>query len=238
MHAFLEQEAERHVVVGLAALPVTSHAFSQKSTERLGSKVGGVILGLLPHTVVFRRLRDEPLTQRESCLFYFRYLKPPGTSRIQAPEHHQEILRRIYAEFRIPVEFRPPEPTHSASRLEVHTNSALGVGEIVIRQIGKETAVEVRQARRDLCDLAGVAMVYLQLPIDQPGAAELCRLAEQEGFFFSALCPGFAEGGDVLRLQYLNTKMDLALLRVASSWAQEMVAYVVKERARVERLSS
>ena len=233
MHAFLEKEALRHGVVGLAALPVTGHVFSQKATDKLGSKVCGLLLGLLPRTVVFRKLRDEPLPQRESCLFYFKYLKTPGMSRIYAPERHHEILRGIYDHLGISVEFRQPGLVEGASLLEVHANSALGVGEIVIQQIGAETAAEVRQARRDLCDLAGAAVIYLQIPLSQPGAPKLCRSIEREGFFFSALCPGFAEDGDALRLQYLNTQIDFSLLQLNHSWAREILRYVEQERSRI-----
>lgn len=238
MLGFLEQEANTDGVAGLAAAAVTSHVFSQKSTENLGWKVCGLLLGLLPQTLVFRKLRDEPLLQRESCLLYFKYVKPPETGRIYAPAHHRELLQTIYGQLGIPMAFQAPGAINGVGHLEVKANSALGVGEILVRQIGTDTAAEVRQARRDLCDLAGAAVVYLQLPLSQPGAPEICRLAEQEGFFFSALCPGFAEEGDALRLQYLNTNMDLTQVRAASPWAQEMVAYVAAERARVERFSS
>jgi hypothetical protein len=233
MHAFLEQEALKLGVVGLAAFSVTGHVFSQKSAESLGSKVCGLLLGLLPHTVVFRKLRDEPLPQRESCLSYFKYLKPPGMSRIYGPERHHEILRRIYGQLEIPVDFKQPGPIDGGSLIEVHANSALGIGEIFVQQIGAETAAEVRQARRDLCDLAGAAAIYLQIPLSQSGASELCHLVEQEGFFFSALCPGFAEDGDGLRLQYLNTQIDTSRIQVNHSWARELLWYVEQERARV-----
>lgn len=233
MHAFLEREALTHGVVGLASLPVTSHVFSQKSTEKLGSKFCGLLLGLLPQTVVFRRLRDKPLPQRESCLFCFKYLKPRNTSRVCAPERHHAMIGRIYDQLEIPFEFKQPGPIDGASLLEVSANSALGVGEIVVQRIGAETAAEVRQARRDLCELVGTPAIYLQIPLSQPGAAELCRLTEGDGFFFSALCPGFAEDGDALRLQYLNTPIDCSLLQINNPWAREILRYVEQERGRV-----
>ncbi len=235
MHTFLELEALKQDVAGLNILPVTSHLHSQKIAGNLGARVCGLVLGLLPHTVVFRKLHDEPLPQRESCLFYFKYLKPPGASRIYPPEHHQQIIRRIYQHLEIPVTFAKPSRPSGSGLLEVHYVSALGVGEILIKQIGAETPVEVRQARRDLCQLSGAAVIYLQLPLALPGAAELCRQAEREGFFFSALCPGLVEDGDALRLQYLNTKIDPSLLQIADPMAGEVLEYVAQERMRVSR---
>jgi hypothetical protein len=238
MHTFLEEEGLKQSLVGLALFPVTNHVHSQKTAENLGSKACGMALGLLPRTLVFKKLREEPLRQRESCLFHFKYLKPPGLSRIYAPEHHQEILRRIYRHLEIPVEFLQSKSLYGPGLLEVHYDSALGVGEILIKQIGEETGAEVRQARRDLCELARAAVVHLQIPLNQPGAPELFRLAEREGFFFSAVCPGFAEGSDAQRLQYLNTEIDTSLLKVTGSWAREILQYVERERTRVSRLAT
>jgi len=101
----------------------------------------------------------------------------------------------------VPLEFRRPGPAEGMSLLEIHAHSALGAGEMVTQRIGTETAAQIRQARRDLCQIAKSEVVYLQFPLSQPGAAEFCRPAEREGFFFSALYPSSAEEGDALRLQ-------------------------------------
>ena len=235
MHAFLEEEALKQGVAGLAVLPVTSHMRSQHTAGHIGARVCGLVLGLLPHTVLFKKLRNEPLAQRESCLFYFKYLKTPEVSRIYAPEHHKRIIRKIYEHLEVPVAFARAAPPTGSGLLEVRYASALGVGEILVKQIGADTSVAVRQARRDLCELAGADAIYLQLPLAQPGAPELCLEAERDGFFFSALCPRFAEDGDALRLQYVNTKINTSMLQIAGPLAGEILHYVAQEGARVRR---
>jgi len=233
MHLFLEQEGLREGVKGLAIFPVTSHTSSQKVAEHLHARACGLVLGLLPSGVVFRRLVERPLSQRESCLFYFKYLKPPEMSRIYPPDHHRDILRKIYRHLGVPVEFMEPALPAGSGCLEVQFHAALGIGEILVQRIGVETSVEVRRARKDLVKLAAAASIYLLIPLNQPGAPELCRQAEGEGFFFSALCPGFAKDGDALRLQFLNTPIDLSLLQVSGSFPREIHQYVMEEREGV-----
>jgi anti-sigma regulatory factor (Ser/Thr protein kinase) len=235
MHAFLEEEALKQGLAGLSLMPVTSHMHSQKIAENLGFRVCGLALGLLPPTLTFKKLHDVPLRQRESCLVYFKTLAPPMTREIYAPDRHREILRQLYTDLGIPVTFLKPARARGGGRLEVNFNAALGLGEILIRQIGAETPAALQQARRDLTVLSGTTVISLQIPLSQPGAPEIYTFAESEGFLFSALCPGFMESGDTLRLQCLSTEIDLSLLQVFSSKAKEMLQYLDQERRRVGR---
>ena len=99
--------------------------------------------------------------------------------------------------------------------------------------MGADTAAEVRRARQDLCETAAAEVVYLELPLAQPGTPALCVAAEADGFFFSSLAPRFAPDGDALRLQFLNCPLDTDRLQIASPLGQELLAYVAAERARV-----
>jgi hypothetical protein len=78
-------------------------------------------------------------------------------------------------------------------------------------------------------------VVYLELPLADPGTPALCAAAEGMGFFFSGVGVNFAPTSDVLRLQYLNCELDIGLLQVAGALAHELVAYVAAERQRVAR---
>jgi hypothetical protein len=110
-----------------------------------------------------------------------------------------------------------------------------GAGVIRVRRVGADTAAEVRRARQDLCDTAGAEVVYLELPLAQSGTPAVCAAAEADGFFFSGLGPRFAPDGDALRLQFLNTDLDLSRQQIASPFGRELLDYVAAERARVGR---
>jgi hypothetical protein len=107
-------------------------------------------------------------------------------------------------------------------------------GVIRVRRVAADTAADVRRARQDLCETAGAEVVYLELPLAQPGTPALCEAAEADGFFFSGLGPRFAPDGDALRLQFLNTDLDFSRLQIASPFGRELLDYVAAERARVK----
>jgi anti-sigma regulatory factor (Ser/Thr protein kinase) len=235
MRAFLEEEGRKLGLVGIYSQPVTNHVYSQRVNEDFGSHVCGVSLGLAPRAVTFKKIHSEPLPQRETLLLYFKYLGQPATAVVHAPAHHRAMLERIYARLSAPVDFRVPEATSGPGRVAVSFQPSYGLGIIRVGRVGVDTSAEMRRARRDLCEIAAAEVVYLELPLAQPGTPDLCLAAEAEGFFFSGLGPSFAPDGDVLRLQYLNVELDLTRLQVASPFGRELVAYVAGERERVGR---
>ena len=103
----------------------------------------------------------------------------------------------------------------------------------MVARPGSESAAEIRQAQRDLRDLAGAEAIYLELPLARPETPALCRAAEGAGFFFAGLGPQFAPDGDVLRLQFLNIGLDTGQLHLLDPFTQEMLVYIDNERARV-----
>jgi anti-sigma regulatory factor (Ser/Thr protein kinase) len=236
MIRFLEEESRKLGLLGFWAEPVTSHVFSQRALEDFDFGICGATLGLMPRSVRFRKIRTEPLPQRESCLLYFRHLVSPPTAAVYAPAHHRAMLERIYAELEMLVEFLEPEPADGPGRVMVHFHRGLGVGSIRVQRVGADVPTEIHQMRRDLCEIAGAQMVYLELPLAQAGTPDVCRAAEEEGFFFSGLGPRFAPDGDVLRLQYLNAPLDPTQIQVVSPFGQELLAYTSQEWDRVTQL--
>jgi len=67
------------------------------------------------------------------------------------------------------------------------------------------------------------------------GAAEVCRAAEEDGFFFSGLGPAFAADGDALLMQFLAEDLDLSLIQIENPFAKELLTYVGRERERVQK---
>jgi hypothetical protein len=235
MHTFLEDEARRLGLVGIFGQPVTSHPFSQHVEEGFGAHVCGVSLGLAPRSLTFKGIRSEPSAQRESLLLYFKYLGAPPTAAVYAPEAHRPMLERLYATLQAPADFRAPAPPEGSGEVVVSMLHNFGAGTIRVRRVGADTVAEVRRARRDLCETAAAEVVYLELPLAQAGTPALCAAAEADGFFFSGLAPRFAPDGDALRLQYLNTELDVSRLQIASPFGRELLDYVAAERARVAR---
>jgi len=233
LRAFAEGEARAMGLQGLVGYPVTTHPFSQRMDEAVGSRLCGVVLGQLPRSTTFKGITTEPSPQRVSTLLYFKYMSAPSPTIVHVPAHHRAMAERLYANLGVPVEFRTPGTATGAGRLVVSLDRQWGYGEVFVQALGADTMTEIRRARADLCAVAETEVVYLYLPLAEPGTPELCARAETEGFFFSGIGPRFATDGDALCLQYVGGELDPRLLQIATPLGKELLDYVTAERARV-----
>jgi hypothetical protein len=233
LRALAEEEARGIGLQGLVGYPVTTHVFSQRMDEAIGAHLCGVVLGQLPRSTTFKGITTEAATQRVSTMLYFKHLRAPGPAIVYAPAHHRTMIKRIYANLGVATEFGTPAPATGGGRLIVGLDRSWGFGEIYVETVGVDTAAEIRRARADLCTVAEVEVVYLYLPLAQPGTPELCVRAEAEGFFFSGIGPRFLKDGDALCLQYVGGELDTRLLQVATPFGSELLDFVTAERARV-----
>jgi hypothetical protein len=230
LRGVLEEEAHRLGLTGLFGQAVTNHVFTQQVWERYGLCVCGLSLGAAPRS--FHNM-PESLPQRMSLLLGFKYLHPPSLVVLHAPARHRTICARIFEQFRLRVEFREAKPADEPGQLSMDYFPKLKEALIRVRRVGKETAAEVRRTRRSLCETKAVEAIFLELPLAQAGTPELCSSLEQDGFSFSGIGPCFAADGEVLRLQLLTVKLDIALLQLHCPFARDLAAYVAKERERV-----
>jgi len=235
----LQEEILRLGLTGLFGEAVTIHTFTQEASEGRGFKVAA--LKLMDWQAKFKRVESlhpgmapETAPQRESVVLYFKYLEPPGLVRVCAPSRHRGMLSRIYANLGVVVEFVEPSVPSGFGKLEVRYDKGTDVGTIQVNRIGSDTIPEIYQGLQDLKQIAGAAVIGLDLPLAQGGTPNLCDLAEVQGFFFSGVLPQFAPDGDFLHLQYLNNEPDLERIRLFSPFAQELLGYILKERERVQ----
>jgi hypothetical protein len=231
----LDDAARARGLRSLCGQPVTSHTASQRAEDHRGSHFCGVSLAYSPSGNVFKALRPTPGAQRESLLLWSRYLTPPAAVTVHAPRHHRPILERLYGALGSAADWQPGQTSHGRGEIRVVLRRAWGFGEIEVQRVGADSAAEVRRALRDLCDTAGAEVVFLSLPLTDPGTPHLTAAAEAIGFFFSGLGIDFQPAGDVLRLQYLNCPCDCARLQIYSPLARELLAYVEAERQRVQQ---
>jgi hypothetical protein len=229
MRVVLEGEARRLGLRGIFGRTVTNHVYSQMAVERFGERPCGVSLGRTPRT--FRNMR-EPLPQRLSAVFYFKYLGRPEGAPVYLPPRHQEICRRIYSQFDGGPDLGEPGRPGGEGELRVECHPELQRGVIQVGRVGQETEGAVGRARRELCRDGRAEVVYLELPLGQPGSPAVCEAAEADGFFFSGVAPLYLEGGDALRLQYLDVELDASLVQIESPFGRELLAYVEGERRR------
>ena len=232
----LQDEVRRLGLVGLFAEAVTIHTISQEASDSRGLHVTGLkLLDWQAHFKKLKGLESKAGTQRESMVYYFKYLAPPARTRVCAPSRHREMLAGIYENLGVPWESLEPSGSLGHGEVTVHYDRETGAGTIQVNRIGIDTLPEIEQAQRDLCEMAGAAVVGLNLPLAQGTTPYLADAAEAFGFFFSGVLPHSAPDGDCLRLQYLNAELNRERLHLASPFARELLAYVLKDKERVEQ---
>jgi anti-sigma regulatory factor (Ser/Thr protein kinase) len=240
MGDFLELELKQLGVLGTYGLAVTTHTISQKASEDRGMRPCGIEPGL-GMEYNFKGIspaagdstespgKGKKKSQRESLVFYFKYLVPSPPAIAHAPARHLDILSRTYEELRIPVEFRQAQPAAGHGRVIISFMREERLGEIHVEKIGSDSSAEVRRGRRDLCEIGGAEVVFLDLPLAQPGTPDICAAAEEDGFIYCGIKPHFAPDGDYLRMVYLNVDLDLDRIQLFSPFAEQLLAYIRKE---------
>jgi hypothetical protein len=164
-----------------------------------------------------------------------KFLVPPEAAVVCAPQHHQRIIERLYDFIGRPVGFESLPPPPGPGETAIVFNRAWGIADIQVRRLGTDTAADVSRRLRDLLEIGHAQVVYLELPLDQGGIDDICRIAEREGFIFAGLSPSSVNDGESLFLQYLNAEIDMSYLRVATSMGKELFDYVAGERQRLQR---
>ncbi len=230
MRSVLEEEARQEHLTGVFGNTVTHHVFSQKTEERFGAHPIAILLGASPAEAH----RDaHGLSQRVSLLTYFKFVADAGETAVHAPAHHRDAIERIYRRVGRRVNFRDPAPARGAGKLESSCDAKIGRGQIRIANPGIDSIAQL-EAERDRL-LSECAVVYLNIPLGNPAAEQLCIEAERLGFFFSGLDLRPASEGDYLRLQFLPSPIDLSLVQTDGEPARELASYVAAERERIAR---
>jgi hypothetical protein len=228
----LREEGKHLGLTGLVSYAVTNHPFTQRAEDHFGSRPCGVALGLWPRS--FHNM-PEALTQRMSFVIYFDYLTPAAHV-VHAASPHREMISRIYQQYGISHELCDVAQRVETGDVVIEHEPEVQTGTIRVRRAGADTAAALRQACEQLCDGCGAKAITLELPLSQPEIAEVCRAAEEVGFFFSGLGPAFAADGDALLMQFLTEDLDLSLIEIENPFAKDLLAYVGAERERVQKM--
>jgi len=228
----LTENAKEIGLLGIALNPVTSHAASQRQVMDLGAKPCGLELAACPPRLFKAMGLDNAVTQRESYLHCFLYLKPPAAAVVHVPARHQEMAGRIYAQFDRSLTLASPGEGAGLGDYKVSFDRGLLKGSIRIVRAEARQWPEILRAAIDLLDIAGAEAVSLDLPLAQSATPLLCERAEAEGFFFVGIWPHGAPDGDMLRLMRLSVPLDLEQVRIRPGFGRALLDYVKAEMTR------
>lgn len=223
-------------VVGMYSEAVAVHPYSQKGNLSLGAHETGILLAHIPLTMAFKQIGDGTAqATRQACVLFYLPVGAAPARTVYLPPAHEAMLHRIYPRLGLNRNLQAlpsQEPTVPAtrSRLDWHVNLEAGVASLRIAAAGDNLVPLVHQRLREFCEHR-VDVIYLDVPLSDPAAVARFDALEHLGFFFGGLVPELS-GGDVLRLQYLNTEApDPTQVQLASDFSKAMLDYVLRAQA-------
>jgi hypothetical protein len=184
------------------SLEVTEHQLTQRLSQKMGFIIAGVYLGYVPGWQ--RRLRTRPgqrtpgaSTEHNRNLRRtmtvsvrpFRTKTPLQT--VTVPDRFEALVREIYKDFRLAVEYVPATPPPATGKLRSRVDFMRGIASIVVEETGSDTPDAVvdllRHYRNGFIDL-----IHVVLPLAGDINSVVERLVEA-GCGFGALLPQYGE---------------------------------------------
>ncbi len=208
---------------GVFVNAVTSHIYSQKSAAKMGFNTTCLLLFAVKD-LCFQEIREGG-AERESLIHAFLPLEKRPQAKLYPPKHHRGMIEKIYqglGEEHVYEECAVSIPLETL----LHARAdRYATGHIRVHEYGKNAALDVRHALRDLCQQR-VEVIYLYLPLEDPSTAVLVSAFEVIGFFFAGVWP-MAGTKDLLVLQFLLTKTPpYSALQLNSELSKELADYV------------
>ncbi len=233
MRTKLEKYAKEMQFEGIVSQPVTTHVYSQKANVRFLSLPCGFSFGLVPKKLSFRQI-NQSLSQRESCLTYFKLFKKRNRE-VYLPKRHEEFIRRIYKDMKIDFshKFSDKKITEAKGEVKSIYYSSWGFGVITINQLGIFNIQEVKLAIQNLLFSMKSEVIFLYLPLESGNIEHLVEFVEKEKFFITGLIPSFLENKDAIRFEFLNGIIDDSKINIFEEKAKEVFRYVLNEKKAV-----
>jgi len=168
-------------------------------------------------------LNDFP--QRVTPIVYLRCFSQTPRRTVFVPEHHREIAARIFAQLGREVEFGEESGFDATGEVVFAFDEFHRVGMIMVVRPGAESCKQVLTAYQALIQKSRADAVFVDIFVDQGGAAQIFAELERSGFFFSGVQPHVKFDRDLLRLQIQHTPIDLGLIQTANDIGRELLAY-------------
>ncbi len=232
MRKKLEELAANMRLKGIFSQPVTSHTGTQKINEEFGSKACGVSFGLVPKEFNYKKMEIKPLSERESCILYFKPLVYEKRL-VYLPKKHSAIIEKIYDN----LDFETETPSNlfydNESLIDSKYSASWGFGTINVFNVGKNLSKEIKSAFNRLRLSTQAEVVFLNIPLNDAPLDEHIDKIEELGFFFCGVAPYILDGKDAVRFEYLNTLIDTNRIKVYGDFAKELFNYSVSMMKKV-----
>jgi len=226
---YLFKVQKKRELRGLYAYAVTNHIFTQKSMIKFEINDCGLLLATSPASWKFKGISEDS-TQRISVLLGFKYMMPPVRHNLYAPEHHKEMISKLYLNLGVSHDFIVPsadsfEFDRPAATIYSGANDLEGCAEIFVASYGADVKHQTRKILQGFC-LQQISSVNLFLKLKDPLTYWLTGEFEKLGFFFAGILPE-SRIGESLVLQYLNNvNLDYSKILLVTDLAKELLVYI------------
>lgn len=226
---YLFSVPKKRELSGVYAYAVTNHIFTQKSTVKFQIKDCGMLLATSPASWKFKGISDDT-SQRISVALSFKYMTPPAVYDIYAPEHHLEMIKKLYSNVGADHNFVKSETPEMQFEKEnavisAAANDLEGCAEIFVLDYGADIVRLMRKELKGYCN-QNIPAINLFIKLTDPLTYHLTAEFEKLGFFFAGILPE-SRIGDALILQYLNNvDLDYGKIQLVTDVAKELLSYI------------
>ncbi len=226
---YLFQVPKKRELRGIYAYAVTNHIFTQKSMIKFQINDCGILLATSPASWKFKGISGEG-SQRISVALGFKYMMPPVSYNLFVPEHHKEMVSKLYQNLGATHSYIVPssdslEYDSPVAVINSGVNELEGCAEIFIASYGTDVRQQLRKILQGFC-VQHPAAINLFLKLKDPLTFWLTAEFEKMGFFFAGILPE-SSIGDALVLQYLNNvSLDYDKILLVSDVAKELLTYI------------
>lgn len=223
MRAAVEEAGRALGLLGVWSQPTAMHPLSQRMNLAFGSVPSAIHLGLLPEGTTLRggvagEAKDHRQGGRRSTFLYWHPLGAEPPLAAHAPREFIDLLEALYAARRRPVSFQAaggPRPTASGDPLHSRYSTALGAAWVTAHRIEPGTTSGIVVAVEALEAGAGAGVVFIDLPLDDPGTPAVAESLVEHGCTLAGVAPrviprpGDLRAEDALRLAHHPVPPDL-----------------------------
>ena len=241
--------AEQMGIAGYWAACVSNHPFSQDEVISSGGGETGLLINGQPGDVQMAGLNNVSGIRHSLLPFYIPVQSnlQPGMQQKQLsdqklnvylPSYHHAFftslmvplnLYRIVSSTAIAVKAKK---TSQLTTVIAHQGAP---AHLRIAVLGDDLVQQVVNAVEKLHPMTP-PVIYLDIPLHNPLAAQEIEALEQLGFFWATWLPNFEPSGDVLRLQYLlDQRVDVQDIVCARKVGEAVRNHVLAEWQRVQK---
>jgi|GEM_PF-4916917 len=217
LRTHLWELADHHGLHTVFSIEVTEHRLTQRLSKYMGFIPAGVYLGYIPgfkrQLLAGTKERDsagapalETLAQRRTMVISIRPFRTRTPKQIVAlPARYEQLIREIYVDFRLAVDYISPTLRHAPGRIESKVDFQRGIAFIFVLEAGIDTPERVLERLRHYRE-SFVELIHIVLPLSGDDINAIIESLENAGCRYAAVFPQYIDG-PALVMQSIDARL-------------------------------